>query len=151
MTAIFLPSRSPELNPVENVWQYLRQNWLSNRVFDDYDAIIDAACEDWQKLLAAPETITSIGMRQSAHVGQTRDYDEQCSKQRNRCCNTMHDVGTGARGRLKIIFGHRLMPPCKQVRAFPVFGDWQTGQSISFFCNQRRGNVYQPPGGLPTV
>jgi len=33
-----LPSRAPELNPVENVWQYLRQNWLSNRVFENYDA-----------------------------------------------------------------------------------------------------------------
>ena len=37
-------SRAPELNPVENVWQYLRQNWLSNTVFENYDAIIDAAC-----------------------------------------------------------------------------------------------------------
>ena len=32
LTIILLPSRSPELNPVENIWQYLRQNWLSNRV-----------------------------------------------------------------------------------------------------------------------
>jgi transposase len=37
---IFLASRSPELNPVENVWQYLRANWLSNRVFETYDEII---------------------------------------------------------------------------------------------------------------
>ena len=29
LTIILLPSRSPELNPVENIWQYLRQNWLS--------------------------------------------------------------------------------------------------------------------------
>jgi len=49
----------------------MRQNWLSNRVFDSYDDIIDAACDAWQKLLAASETITSIGMRQWAHVGQT--------------------------------------------------------------------------------
>lgn len=34
MTLILLPSRSPELNPVENVWQSLRANWLSNRVFE---------------------------------------------------------------------------------------------------------------------
>jgi hypothetical protein len=34
ITPIFLPSRAPELNPVENVWQYLRQNWLSNTVFE---------------------------------------------------------------------------------------------------------------------
>src|ERR1700691_5407971 len=70
ITPIFLPSRAPELNPVENVWQYLRQNWLSNTVFENYDAIIDAACAAWRKLIAQPETITSIGMREWAHVGQ---------------------------------------------------------------------------------
>ncbi len=36
-----LPPKSPELNPAENVWQYLRQNWLSNRVFDSYEAIVE--------------------------------------------------------------------------------------------------------------
>ena len=70
ITPIFLPSRAPELNPVENVWQYLRQNWLSNTVFENYDAIVDAACDAWRKLIAQPETITSIGMRDWAHVGQ---------------------------------------------------------------------------------
>jgi DDE superfamily endonuclease len=71
ITPILLPSRAPELNPVENVWQYLRSNWLSNRVFDTYDDIIDAACEAWMKLMAMPETITSIGMREWAPVGQS--------------------------------------------------------------------------------
>ena len=37
ITPIWLPSRAPELNPVENVWQYLRANWLSNRVFETFD------------------------------------------------------------------------------------------------------------------
>lgn len=71
ITPILLPSRAPELNPVENVWQYLRSNWLSNRIFETYDAIIDAACEAWMKLIAMPETITSIGTRDWAHVGQS--------------------------------------------------------------------------------
>ncbi len=70
LTIILLPSRSPELNPVENVWQYLRQNWLSNRVFEDYDAILDAGCEAWNRLIAQPQTIMSIGMRDWAHDGQ---------------------------------------------------------------------------------
>ena len=70
ITPILLPSRAPELNPVENVWQYLRQNWLSNRVFENYDAIIDAACHAWRNLIAQPETIKSIGMRNWAHIGQ---------------------------------------------------------------------------------
>ena len=71
ITPIFLPSRAPELNPVENVRQYLRQNWISNTVFENYDAIVDAACDAWRKLTAQPETITSIGMRDWAHVGQS--------------------------------------------------------------------------------
>jgi transposase len=72
ITPILLPSRSPELNPVENIWQYLRANWLSNRVFETYDAIIDAACDAWRKLIAQPQTITSIGMRDWAHIGQNQ-------------------------------------------------------------------------------
>ena len=72
LTLIFLPSRSPELNPVENIWQYLRSNWLSNSVFNDYDAIIDAACSAWTRLMAQPQTITSIGMRKWAHVGHSK-------------------------------------------------------------------------------
>jgi transposase len=65
-----LPSRSPELNPVEQVWQYLRANYLSNRVFETYDDIIDAACEAWNRLIKLSDVITSIGMRDWAHVGQ---------------------------------------------------------------------------------
>lgn len=72
MTLIFLPSRAPELNPVENIWQYMRENWLSNAVFEGYDAIIEAACKAWRKLLAMPETITSIGMRQWADVDHSK-------------------------------------------------------------------------------
>ena len=63
---ISCPTRAPELNPVENVWQYLRQNTVFKA-----DAIVDAACHAWRKLIAQPETITSIGMRDWAHVGPT--------------------------------------------------------------------------------
>ncbi len=70
ITMILLPSRSPELNPVENIWQYLRQNWLSNRVFDNYENIVDAACDAWCKLIAQPQTITSIARRDWASTGQ---------------------------------------------------------------------------------
>jgi hypothetical protein len=70
ITPISLPSRAPELNPVENVWQYLRQIWLFNRVFEAYDDIVEAACKAWNTLTARPNIITSIGMRQWAHAGQ---------------------------------------------------------------------------------
>lgn len=68
---ILLPSRAPELNPVENIWQFLRQNWLSNRVFENYEAILEAACDAWNRLLALPNQIKSIGMRAWAHTGQS--------------------------------------------------------------------------------
>jgi hypothetical protein len=70
ITPILLPSRSAELTPVEQVWQFLRANFLSNRVFETYDEIIDASCEAWNRFVALPETITSIGMCQWAHTGQ---------------------------------------------------------------------------------
>ncbi len=71
ITILLLPPRSPELNPVENVWQYLRQNWLSNRTFQDYQEIVDAVCSAWNKLIQQPHTITSIGRRNWAHTGQS--------------------------------------------------------------------------------
>jgi len=51
VTLLQLPPRSPELNPVENVWQFMRQNWLSNRVFRNYDDIVAHCCDAWNKLL----------------------------------------------------------------------------------------------------
>ena len=71
MTLIFLPSRAPELNLVETIWQDLRANWLSNRVFDSYADIVDVACEARYRLVAQPKTITSTGIRAWAHIGQT--------------------------------------------------------------------------------
>jgi hypothetical protein len=67
MTLAPLPSKSPELNPVENIWQYMRDNWLSNRIFKNYDDIVDHCCFNWNKLVARPWLIKSIGMRKWAH------------------------------------------------------------------------------------
>ena len=67
ITLLPLPPRSPELNPVENIWQYLRDNWLSNRVFNSYDDIVALCCEAWNKLIDRPWKIISIGMRDWAH------------------------------------------------------------------------------------
>src|SRR4029077_4979539 len=40
ITLMPLPPKCPELNPVENVWQFIRENWLSNRVFPSYDNLL---------------------------------------------------------------------------------------------------------------
>ncbi len=63
ISLLVLPPYSPELNPVENVWQFLRQNYLANRVFDTYTAIVNACCQAWNALIADPDTIRSIGSR----------------------------------------------------------------------------------------
>src|ERR1700730_4658983 len=41
---LLAPAKSPELNPVQNIWQFMRDNWLSNRVFKSYDDILDHCC-----------------------------------------------------------------------------------------------------------
>ena len=51
----------------QNVWQFLRDNWLSNRVFKSYDDLVDHCCVAWNKLVNQPWRIMSIGLRQWAH------------------------------------------------------------------------------------
>jgi transposase len=67
ITIVTLPSRSPELNPQENIWQFMRDNWLSNRVFASYDDIVDHCCHAWNKLVEQPWRIMSIGLREWAY------------------------------------------------------------------------------------
>jgi hypothetical protein len=68
VTLVPLPPYSPELNPVENVWEYLRKNKLSNRLYQTYEDIVEACCEAWNFLMAVPEQIASIAARSWAKV-----------------------------------------------------------------------------------
>jgi len=68
ITLLPLPPYAPELNPMENVWQYLRANKLSRLVWASYDAIVTACCEAWLFLINDPERIRSIGNREWACV-----------------------------------------------------------------------------------
>ena len=67
ITLMPLPSKCPELNPVENIWQFMRDNWLSNRIFKSYDDILDQCCFAWNQLADQPWRIMSIGLRKWAH------------------------------------------------------------------------------------
>ncbi len=60
ITLVPLPAYSPELNPVERVWLYLRERFLSHRVLDDYTAVLDAACRAWNALAAEPGRLASL-------------------------------------------------------------------------------------------
>jgi transposase len=67
ITLVALPPKCPELNPVENVWQFLRDNWLSNRVFTSYEDLLDHCCDAWNRFVDQPWKIMSIGLRDWAH------------------------------------------------------------------------------------
>ena len=60
MTLVHLPSHAPELNPVEKVWQYLRDRWLSHLVLPDYRAVLDGVCRAWSSLCAEPGRLASL-------------------------------------------------------------------------------------------
>jgi transposase len=49
VTIVTLPAYSPELNPIENLWHYLKSHYWSNRAYEDYDALEEAAIDAWQK------------------------------------------------------------------------------------------------------
>ena len=63
ITLMPLPPRCPELNPVETLWQFMRDNWLSNRIFKSCDDIVDHCCFAWNNLVEQPWRIMSIGPR----------------------------------------------------------------------------------------
>jgi transposase len=68
ITLLPLPPYAPELNPVENVWAYLRANKLAITVFDTYEEIVDACCKAWNFLADDPKAIASITSRPWAEV-----------------------------------------------------------------------------------
>ncbi|WP_147165122.1 IS630 family transposase, partial [Pararhodospirillum oryzae] len=68
ITLIELPPYSPELNPVETIWEYMRQNKLANRLYETYEDIVKACCDAWNDLIAAPARIISIASRDWANV-----------------------------------------------------------------------------------
>jgi hypothetical protein len=63
-----LPPYTPELNPMENVWEYLRANKLCSRVWETYEAIVQACKQAWDFLITDPDRIRSIGTRDWACV-----------------------------------------------------------------------------------
>ena len=66
LTLLPLPPYSPELNPIENVWQYLRQNQLSLRGWPEYAAIVETCCRAWNALMRIPDRVASITRREWA-------------------------------------------------------------------------------------
>ena len=63
ISLLALPPYSPELNPQENVWQWIKDKYLANRVFASLDEIVDAAVIAWNKFVENPALIKSIADR----------------------------------------------------------------------------------------
>jgi transposase len=55
-----LPAYSPELNPVENLWHYLRSRYWANRIYADYAVLRHAAVDAWHKSVLNPAIIQSV-------------------------------------------------------------------------------------------
>ena len=63
VTIIKLPPYSPELNPIEQVWQWLRQNELANRCFQGYDDIVEQCARAWNSFIEDIERVKSLCTR----------------------------------------------------------------------------------------
>jgi transposase len=60
VSLLFLPPYSPELNPMENLWHYLRSHHWSNRVYENYTALLDAATLAWRTVCLVPAQVSRI-------------------------------------------------------------------------------------------
>jgi len=60
VTLVHLPPKSPELNPVENLWHYLRSHYWSNRLYKTWDDLSAAAVDAWRRVCLVPELVMSV-------------------------------------------------------------------------------------------
>lgn len=68
LSLLFLPPYSPELNPIEQVWQFLKQYFLSNRIFKDLEEILNECAKAWNAFISKPLRIKSLCSRDWANV-----------------------------------------------------------------------------------
>jgi transposase len=60
VTLVHLPPKSPELNPVENLWHYLRSHHWSNRLYKTWDDLKVAAVDAWRRVCLVPDLVRSV-------------------------------------------------------------------------------------------
>ena len=69
VTLVRLPPYSPELNPVEQIWQWLRQNELANKCFDGYEDIVNSCCAAWNSFISDLDRVKKMYMREWIYLG----------------------------------------------------------------------------------
>ena len=60
VTLVHLPPKSPELNPSENLWHYMRSHYWSNRLYETWEDLKDAATEAWRRVCLVPELVRTV-------------------------------------------------------------------------------------------
>ena len=60
VTVLQLPPYSPELNPMENLWHYLKSHYWSNRAYSDYEELEEAAIDAWRTAVLDPELMKTV-------------------------------------------------------------------------------------------
>ncbi|QIL86476.1 hypothetical protein G7083_00370 [Vibrio sp. HDW18] len=63
LSIIKLPPYSPELNPIEQVWSWLRQHYLANQSFTDYEDIVSKVCRAWNSFLECSARVRQMCSR----------------------------------------------------------------------------------------
>ncbi|MBO1520344.1 transposase, partial [Oceanisphaera pacifica] len=64
VSIIKLPPYSPELNAIEQVWSWMRQHCLANRVLKNYEDIMSSVCEAWNTFIESAERVTQMCSRE---------------------------------------------------------------------------------------
>jgi len=60
VTLVHLPPKSPQLNPVENLWHYLRSHHWSNRFYKTWQDLREAAADAWRRVCLVPELVKTV-------------------------------------------------------------------------------------------
>ena len=66
ITLMPLPPYYPELNPTEQIWKLIRERWLSNRCFKDYEDLLQSLVKAWNWFTEQPEKVSSLCSRKWA-------------------------------------------------------------------------------------
>ena len=108
VSLIPLPPRAPELNPQENIWQYMRANSLSNRVFKSYDDIVDHCCYAWNTLVDQP---LENHVHRPPRLGRNQSVMEPRKRQSQR--SRLHDCAemSASFGRVDAVGGSCIWTP----------------------------------------
>jgi transposase len=63
ITLVPLPAYAPELNTIEQVWQWIKQHYLSNCCYANYEDLLNKVCQAWNQFTQQPDLMQSLCYR----------------------------------------------------------------------------------------